>query len=112
MDSEEERSAPEMNHGKTPSTPDQPAPAQRQKTQGGRITKRVSPRQKSKETNYKSLEDPFLAMESAKDENGNNIFGEPSGTESEDDYASDGSFKGVERDDAVAAVKTEDVVAV
>lgn len=54
-------------------------------------------------------------MDNAEDENGNNIFGEPSGTESEDTYATDGPFKGVEKgaemeveEDAV--VKMEEAV--
>ena len=78
--------------------------AKRDKTISGRITKRTSPR-KGKETNYKTLEDPFFAMPEAKDADGKNIFGEPSASESEDTYATDGSFKD---NGSVAAVKTED----
>lgn len=102
VDSEEEESAAETDDGKNPTTPP-PSALKRQKLIGGRVTKRVSPR-KSKETNYKKLDDPFVAMDSAKDENGNNVFGEPSGTESEDTYASNGSFKETGND---AVVKTE-----
>lgn len=100
-DSEEE-SAVETDDDEAPATPARSA--KRQKTIGGRVTKCVSPR-KGKTTDYKKLDDPFVNMESAKDENGNNVFGEPSGTESEDTYATDGSFKEVGKD---AAVKMEE----
>lgn len=101
MDSEEEESAAETDaeiDDKKISITSKPS-VKNQKTIGGRVTKRVSPR-KGKKTDYKTLDDPFVKMESAKDENGNNVFGEPSGTESEDTYATDGSFKGVEMDGA------------
>ena len=90
MDSEEEESAAETDNENIPATPAHSA--KRQKTISGRVTKRISPR-KGKTTDYKNLEDPFATMEGAKDEDGNNVFGEPSGTESEDTYATDGSFK-------------------
>lgn len=89
-DSEEEESAAETDDEKTPTTPAHSA--KRQKTMHGRVNKRVSPR-KGKKTDYKKLDDPFVTMDNAKDEDGNNVFGEPVGTESEDTYATDGSFK-------------------
>ncbi len=61
-----------------------------------------SPRQ-GKKTDYKKLDDPFVTMNNAEGEDGKNVFGEPSGTESEDSYATDGSFK-------EAAIKMEDAV--
>ena len=102
MDSEEEESAAETDDEKIPATPVHSA--KRQKTISGHITKRVSPRE-GKATNYKNLDDPFAAMDGAKDENGDNVFGEPSGTSSEDTYATDGSFK--ETGD-VAGIKIEE----
>lgn len=104
MDSEEEGSAVETDNGKTLITPAHAV--KRQKTISGRITKRVSPRQ-GKKTNYKNLDDPFVTMDNAKDEDGNNVFGEPSGTESEDTYVTDGSFKD---DGKAAAIKTEEAI--
>lgn len=102
MDSDEEKSADDE---KKPNTPARSA--KRQKTIGGRVTKRISPRQgNGKKTDYKNLDDPFVTMNSAKDEDGNNVFGEPSGTESEDTYATDGSFK----DPGEVAVKMEEAV--
>ena len=108
----EEESAAETDEEKDPTNP---APsAKRQRTLGGRVTKRVSPR-KGKKTDYKKLDDPFVTMDNAEDENGNNIFGEPVGTESEDTYATDGSFKeakmGAEKEEEEdAAVKMEEAV--
>ena len=102
MDSDEEESAVETDHETPPTTPMHSA--KHDKTISGRITKRASPR-KGKKTDYKTLDDPFFAMDAAKDANGNNVFGEPSATESEDTYATDGSFKDI---GGVAAVKTED----
>ena len=64
----------------------------RQKTLSGRVTKRVSPR-KGQKTDYKKLDDPFTTMANAEDDDGKNIFGDPSATNSEDTYASDGSFE-------------------
>ena len=102
MDSDEEKSADDE---KKPNTPARPA--KRQKTIGGRVIKRISPRQgNGKKTDYKNLDDPFVTMDSAKDEDGNNVFGESSGTESEDTYATDGSFKDPEE----VAVKMEEAV--
>lgn len=100
--SEEVKSAIETDDEKATSTP--VAFIEGQKIMDGRVTKRTSPR-KGKKTNYKKLDDPFLTMDNTHDEDGNNIFGEPSGTESEDTYATDGSFK--END---AAVKMEEAV--
>lgn len=110
-DSEEE-SVAEIDDEKTSITP---APsAKRQKTLGGRVSKRVSPR-KDKKVDYKKLGDPFITMENAEDEDGNNVFGEPSGTESEDTYATDGSFRKAEMDASKdagkdPAVKMEEAV--
>ena len=102
MNSDEEESADDNKKTTTPARS-----AKRQKTIGGRVTKRVSPRQRmGKKTDYKNLDDPFLTLDSAKDEDGNNVFGEPSGTESEDTYATDGSFK----DPGEVAVKVEEAV--
>ena len=99
-DSDNEESAAETDDGEAPVTP---APsAKRQKTMNGAVSKRVSPRQ-GKTTDYKKLDDPFVTMNNATDEDGNNVFGEPSGTESEDTYATDGSFK-------EATVKMEEAV--
>ena len=98
-DSEEESAA--ETDGEAPITP--VSSAKRQKTIGGRVSKRVSPRQGNKKTDYKKLDNPFVTMNNAEGEDGNNVFGEPSGTESEDIYATDGSFK-------EPAVKTEDAV--
>ena len=103
MESVEEESAAETDNGKTPITPAHSA--KRQKTIGGRVTKRVSPRM-GKKTDYKSLDDPFVTMDNAKDENGNNVFGEPSGTESEDTYATDGSFKEDGKGDTIKMEET------
>lgn len=104
MNSEEEETAAETDDEKIPATP---IPSvKRQKTVNGRVSKRISPR-KGKKTDYKKLDDPFATMDNAKDENGNNVFGEPSGTESEDTYATDGSFKETGKD---AAVKLEEAV--
>lgn len=100
----EEDSAVDTDDEKAPATS---APSvKRQKTIGGRVTKRVSPR-KGKSTEYKKLDDPFITMDSAKDEDGNNVFGEPSSTESEDTYATDGSFKDIGKN---ATVSMEDAV--
>ena len=89
----------ETDNDKTPAPPATPVPsAKRQKTIGGRVTKRVSPRN-GKKTDYKALSDPFVTMDDA--------FGEPSGTESEDTYATDGSFNDAETD---AVVKMEAAV--
>ena len=98
MDSEEEESAARNDGGKTP--------IKRQKTIGGRVTKRVSPR-KDRKINYKKLDDPFVSIDSAEEEDGNNVVGEPSNTESEDTYATDGSY--TEADKKVT-VKTEEAV--
>ena len=102
MDSDEEDSAVETDHETPPTTPT--PSTKHDKIIGGRIIKRASPR-KGKKTNYKTLVDPFFAMDAAKDADGNNVFGEPSATESEDTYATDGSFKEI---GPIAAVKTED----
>ena len=64
----------------------------RQKILSGRVTKRVSPR-KGQKTDYKKLDDPFATMANAEDDDGKNIFGDPSATNSEDTYATDGSFE-------------------
>ena len=88
MDSAEEESAVETDHKTSPTTPNHSA--KHDKTMDGRVTKRASPR-KGKKTNYKTLVDRFFAMDAAKDANGDNVFGEPSATESEDTYATDGS---------------------
>ena len=68
-----------------------PAP-KRQKTLAGRVTKRSSPR-KGQKTDYKKLDDPFVTMANAEGDDGKNIFGDPSATDSEDTYPTDGSFK-------------------
>ena len=102
MDSDDEESAVQTDHETPPTTPMHSA--EHDKTIGGRIIKRTSPR-KGKKTNYKTLVDPFFDMDEAKDANGNNVFGEQSATESEDTYATDGSFKEI---GTAAAVKTED----
>ena len=92
----------EADHETPPATPVHSA--KHDKIISGRITKRTSPR-KGKETDYKTLEDPFFAIAEAKDADGKSIFGEPSASESEDTYATDGSFKDI---GTVAAIKTED----
>lgn len=74
---------------------------------GGRVSKRISPR-KVNQADYKQLDDPFATMDNAKDEDGNNVFGEPSGTESEDTYATDGSFKEAEQGTAVKVEEAEE----
>ena len=107
MVSEEEEIAVETDSENTPSKP--AYSAKRQKTISGRVTKRSSPR-KGKNTNYKTLDDPFVTMDSAQDENGNNVFGEPSGTDSEDTYASDGSFKAPGKDSAVKIEEADEAV--
>ena len=101
IDSEEE-SAMESDDDTNSTTPLHST--KRDKTISGRITKRASPR-KGNKTNYKTLIDPFFTMDEAKDESGNNIFGEPSATESEDTYATDGSFREIGKK---VAVKVED----
>lgn len=98
----EEESAAETDSEKPLAT----SPAKRQKTIGGRVIKRVSPR-KSKKTDYKTLDDPFVHMDDAKDDDGNNVFGGPSGTDTEDTYATDGSFRPLEQD---VAIKVEEAV--
>ena len=67
-------------------------PRNRNKVISGRVRKaRVSPRQSVK-PDYKKLGDPFVGMDEAKDEHGNNIFGnDESG--SEDTYPSDAEFR-------------------
>ena len=92
----------ETDHETPPTTPVHSA--KHDKVISGRITKRTSPR-KGKKTDYKTLVDPFFAMDEAKDADGKNVFGEPSASESEDTYVTDGSFKDT---GSVAAVKTED----
>ena len=88
-----------------------PAPsAKRQKTLSGRVTKRVSPR-KGQKTDYKKLDDPFVTMANAEDDDGKNIFGDPSATNSEDTYPSDGSFENKKAGGDVeekAVIKTEE----
>ena len=103
MDSKEEESAPETDNDEM--TPTTPNPSKRQKVIGGRVTKRLSPRKNAKK-DYKTIGDPFSTMEAAKDENGNNVFGPPSRTESEDTYATDGSFK-TNDEERVVKVKEE-----
>ena len=89
-DSEGEGSAAETEDGITSTTP---APsAKRQKTLSGHVTKRVSPR-KGQKADYKKLDDPFTTMSNAEDDHGKNVFGDPSATDSEDTYPTDGSFK-------------------
>lgn len=46
---------------------------------GGKVTKRISPRAIVKK-DYKKIEDPFVDMENAEDEDGNAIFQEESVT--------------------------------
>ena len=102
MDSDEVKSADDEKKRNTPAHS-----AKRQKTIGGRVTKRISPRQgNGKKTDYKNLNDPFVTMHTAKDEDGSSVFGEPSGTESEDTYATDGSFN----DPGEVAVKMEEAI--
>lgn len=59
----------------------------------GRIKKpRASPRMTEKK-NYKKIEDPFVEMEDAKDENGENVFGRGEESGSEDTVLTDGEFE-------------------
>lgn len=104
-DSDEEEIAGETDDENLPTTPS--PSAKRQKTMGGRVSKRISPR-KVNQADYKQLDDPFATMDNAKDEDGNNVFGEPSGTESEDTYATDGSFKEAEQGTAVKVEEAEE----
>ena len=86
-----------------------PAP-KRQKTLSGRVTKRVSPR-KGQKTDYKKLDDPFVTMANAEDADGKNVFGDPSATNSEDTYPTDGSFEDKEAEGDIkekVVVKTEE----
>ena len=86
-----------------------PAP-KRQKTLSGRVIKRVSPR-KGHKTDYKKLDDPFVTMANAEDADGKNIFGDPSATNSEDTYPTDGSFEDKEAGGDIeekAVIKTEE----
>lgn len=65
--------------------------AKRQKTISGRVTKaRISPR-KSGKKDYKALDDPFVAMDTTLDANGEKVF-DIEKTESEDSYGTDGEF--------------------
>ena len=57
----------------------------------GRVIKRSSPR-KTTTMNYKKLEDPFMDMEAAKDDDGENVFGKPERSEDEDSNPSDEEF--------------------
>lgn len=62
-----------------------------QKTISGRVTKaRISPR-KSAKKDYKTLEDPFVAMNSTVDADGEKVF-DTDKTMSEDSYPTDGEF--------------------
>jgi len=103
-DSEQEATPPETDDN-APSTPSN----KRQKTIGGRVTKRLSPR-KAVKKDYKKIEDPFMEMNDATDGDGEKVFGTEK-SDSEDSQASDGEF-GKEKDDAVvdAVVKTEEAV--
>ena len=57
----------------------------------GRVIKRVSPR-KTIAKNYKKLEDPFMEMEAAKDDDGENVFGKPERSEDEESNPTDDEF--------------------
>ncbi|KAI9875733.1 MAG: hypothetical protein M1830_008063 [Pleopsidium flavum] len=74
------------------SNPNTPSPAGGDGVLNGRVgKKRSSPRDSSK-PNYRQLDDPFVSMPDAMDEDGNNIFGTPARTESEDSFATDKDF--------------------
>lgn len=81
-----------------------PAPsAKRQKTLGGNITKRVSPRGLAKK-NYNAIENPFIGGDGT-DGEGNRLF-EKDESESEGSYASDEDYgtksKAVKNKEAVS----------
>ena len=76
------------------------------KTISGRVKKpRASPRKPAKK-DYKKIEDPFLDMEDAKDENGVNVFGGNQDAVSEDSVVTGGEYETMTQD---ADVKVEDV---
>ena len=54
---------------------------------------------------YRTLDDPFVTMDIAKNENGKNISGEPSSIESEDTYATDGSSRMKEAGKDIAMIR-------
>jgi len=85
-DSDEYDSKAPKNNGNlsTPATS-----AKRQKTLGGKVTKRFSPRKMAKK-DYSKLENPYKSGE-VTDGNGDKIF-ENQKTESEDSYASDNEY--------------------
>lgn len=74
-----------------PMTPPSSAKPAKGKKEVHAMKSRVSPRKAAKK-DYKTLGDPYVAMENANDSNGEKIFGEEK-SESEDSAASDGDFR-------------------
>ena len=69
-----------------------------------------SPRE-GKTADDKKLDDPLKTMETSEDDHGNNVFGKPSATDSEDIYLTDRSFKDKEARKNIeenAAIKMEE----
>lgn len=67
-----------------------------------RLKSRVSPRKAAKK-DYKSLGDPYQAMENTQDSNGERIF-EHEKSDSEDSAASDGEFAGAPKTEPVMEI--------
>lgn len=85
-----------------------PATPTKNKVISGRVKKpRASPR-KTVPKNYKKIVDPFVEMEDAKDENGQNVFGEPEQSESEDTVLTDGEFETAAEDGGIKAEEDEE----
>lgn len=78
-------------------TPPKTPNASQDKVISGRVTKRVSPR-KTTLKDYKQLEDPFMGMEAARDDDGENVFGKPERSDDEDSNPTDGEFGSVKKD--------------
>ena len=90
MNDEKGESAAETDDRKPLTTP---APSARgQKMISGWVIKHVFCC-KGMKMKYRTVNDPFVTMDNAKNENGKNVSGEPSSIESEDTYATDGSSK-------------------
>ncbi|KAK4690342.1 hypothetical protein P7C71_g6428, partial [Lecanoromycetidae sp. Uapishka_2] len=100
-DSEQEATPPDTDDNVAPITPTN----KRQKTIGGRVVKRASPRKTAKK-DYKALEDPYARMADTTDGDGEKVF-ETEKSDSEDSYASDATFG---KEDNAVVVKTEELV--
>lgn len=101
IDSEQEATPPETDDN-APTTPNN----KRQKTIGGRVVKRASPRKTAKK-DYKKIEDPFTELNDATDGDGEKVFGTDK-SDSEDSQASDREFGGEQEKTAI--IETEEAI--